>query len=303
MSISPQARFWKYILRRKFKKSSLTPAQLRAQSAKNAVYPGRKPAGLAVERVDIGIPAAWIRPLGADAKKVIVHLHGGGFVTGSADSYLTMCIPMAETLKTNILLPEYRLAPEHPFPAALNDVVAVFQWLIESGFHARDIVISGDSAGGGLALALVQKLRDAGEELPPAIVCMSPWLDLTLSGSSHAENSETDPLLRTETLKAWAELYAAGENQANPLISPLFADFSGFPPILIQAGSDEILLSDALEFAAKARAQGANLTLKVWDGMWHVWHVLGVLVPESALAFEEIGEFLECLKKPGHGEP
>ncbi|GAB4546559.1 MAG: alpha/beta hydrolase [Anaerolineales bacterium] len=253
----------------------------------------RVPAGVEVERVVIGhIPAAWIKPDGAQSEKVIVHLHGGGYVLGGIESSLAMCILMAQTLKRKVLLPEYRLAPEHPFPAAVEDAAQVYLWLLAQGYPSRNIVISGDSAGGGLSLAAAMSLREAGAPLPAAVVCMSPWTDLTFSGKSHVTKARVEPVLREDVLRMWAAAYCGEENFSHPLISPLYGDFRGFPPLLIQVGGDEILLDDSIALAEKARADGADVTLKIWAGMWHVWQALGEALPESKRAFEEMAAFL-----------
>jgi monoterpene epsilon-lactone hydrolase len=255
----------------------------------------RIPKDMQVERIKIdNLPAAWIHPSNADQEIVMLHLHGGGYVTGSIDSHLMMCVPMAQTLKMNLLLPEYRLAPEFPFPAALEDALKTYRWLLAQGYQPENIVISGDSAGGGLSLATVLALREAGEPLPAAVVSLSPWADLTHKGQSHVTKAESEAVLKMDVLKEWALCYTDAANLTNPLISPVYADFQGFPPLLIQVGSEEILLDDALMVAEKAKADGVDVTLKIRDGLWHVWPVLGDLIPESRMAFDEIGQFIRA---------
>ena len=173
MTISLRARFWRFVMRAAFKNQNLKVEQYHVQSAKSSKWMKQMNSRLPVERVDIdGLSAAWIRPDGADEKKVHIHMHGGGYVTGFVDSHLMMCVPMAKVLKRNMLMPEYRLAPANPFPAALEDSLKAYRWLLAQGTDARDIVISGDSAGGGLALATALALRDAGNALPAALICM-----------------------------------------------------------------------------------------------------------------------------------
>ena len=248
---------------------------------------------LPVERIDIhGLPAAWIRPEGADEKKVIIHLHGGGYVTGFIDSHLMMCVPMAKALKRKMLVPEYRLAPAHRFPAALEDSLKAYRWLLAQGTNPRDIVLSGNSAGGGLALATALALRDAGDPLPAALICISPWADLTNRGASHTTNARVESVLRMDMLSAWALLYTDASNLTNPLVSPVFADLRGLPLLLIQVGSDEILLDDSITLAEKAKSAGVDVSLSIWDDMWHAWPVLGELIPESGMAFEEMNQFV-----------
>ncbi len=293
MPISLRARFWRIILRKVFKEKPLTVEENRIRSA-SAAKMTRTPKDVTIADVEAdGIPAKWISPSNEKPGKVILHLHGGGYVTGGMDSHLMMCIPMSQTLKTKILLPEYRLAPEHPFPAAVDDAAKVYRWMLAQGYSPKDIIISGDSAGGGLSLAAVLALREAGDPLPAAIVCLSPWTDLTFTGKSHITKAEPDPLLLTDFLREWAACYVGTETPNNPLISPVYADFHNFPPLLIQVGSDEILLDDSRMLAEKAKSAGVDVTLTVWDKLWHVWPALGNLLPESKKAFEEIRDFID----------
>ena len=170
-----------------------------------------------------------------------------------------------------------------------------YRWLLAHGTRPSDIIISGDSAGGGLSVATALALRDAVESVPAAVVCISPWADLTHRGQSHLTKAEAEAVLKTEVLKEWALCYTDEANLTNPLVSPVYADFHGFPPLLIQVGSEEILLDDARMLAEKAKAAGVDVTLKVWDGMWHVWPALGNLIPESRMAFEEMGQFIRSI--------
>jgi monoterpene epsilon-lactone hydrolase len=291
--MSLQTRFWRLFLRLTFKGSRLTIEEDRIRSSKNASTMNRVPAGVAIENFEIaGLPAQWISLPVTKPEKIIFHLHGGGYVTSAIDAYQMMGISMAQTLGRKVLLPEYRRAPEHPFPAALEDALAAYRWLLGQGYKPVDILMSGDSAGGGLCLAVVQALRAAGEPLPAALLVMSPWTDLTFQGQSHASRAKAEVILKTDLLREWAAFYFGKENPANPLISPVYADFHGFPPLLIQVGSQEILLDDARMLAERANAHGVSVTLKVWDGMWHVWQALGDLIPETRQAFEEVGRFL-----------
>jgi epsilon-lactone hydrolase len=293
MTPSLQARFWKIVLRLMFRKH-LSIAEHRARGEQTARLSGKIPPDVKMERVEIdGVPAAWILPINADSKKIILHLHGGGYVTGGSASHLMMCIPMAQTLKMNMLLPDYRLAPEHPFPAALDDALNAYRWLLSQGHQAKDIIISGDSAGGGLALATVLSLRDGGEPLPAAVICFSPWADLTHAGASHTSNAKRDVVLTTALLQEWALAYTDENNFYNPLVSPIHADFHGFPPLFIQVDDSEILLDDARTLAGKARAHGVKVVLKIWSGLCHVWQALGSAIPETQKAFEEIKQFLD----------
>jgi acetyl esterase/lipase len=280
-------------MRRTFKRKRMSIEEYRALADQNARFPIRIPRDVEVNRIVVdSIPAAWILPSDADFEKVFLHLHGGGYVIGGIDSHLMMCIPMAQTLKVKVLLPDYRIAPEHPFPAALNNALKIYRWLLVQGYQPNNIIVSGDSAGAGLALATVLSLRDNHEPLPAAVICISPWVDLLHTGESHVTNITTDVVLTTGVLKEWALVYTDESNLKNPLVSPVYADFHDFPPLLIQVDSGEVLLDDAKMLANKAKADGVNVTLKIWDGMWHVWQALGGLLPESKKAFEEIKQFM-----------
>ncbi|PWH12495.1 MAG: alpha/beta hydrolase [Anaerolineae bacterium] len=293
MPLSLRARLWRRILRRMYNKQLAEIADSRLREANIAAFSRYVTRGVRVARFEIeGHPAAWLGPEGTTQDKLILYLHGGGYVSGSINTHLILCLPMTQVLQRTILLPEYRLAPEHPFPAALEDALDVYRALLRQGYSPRNIVIAGDSAGGGLSLATTLALREAGDPLPAAVVCLSPWADLTNSGASHLRNAAYEPALTAEDLRRWATWYAGSTPLTHPLISPVFADFRGFPPLLIQAGSQEILLDDACQLAQVASAAGVDVTLRIWQGLWHVWHALGSLIPESGQAFEEIREFI-----------
>ena len=294
---SLRARLLRPILKRKFRSKSLTIAELRVRDLENIRLMGRLLNKARVDRIDIGGRDAVVLS-GAEARegKVLLYLHGGGYVCGAVDLYFGLCSSMVQAFRMRALLLEYRLAPEHPFPAALDDARKAWRWLLAEGYSAGDIVIAGDSAGGGLALALVLALREEGEALPGAILCLSPWTDLTNLSPSHRGRAKAELILQTEVLNEWAGLYAGEADLKDPLISPAKADFRGFPPLFIQVGSDEILLDDALIVAAKAKAAGVDVELRVWKGLWHVWQVLGDLLPESGEAIAEMAVFLQARK-------
>ena len=294
MSLSLQTRFWRSTMRLVFKGRRFTIAENRLSSKNNARFMNHTPKGIEIEKFELdGLQAEWISPSIAQQDMIILHLHGGGYVTGGIDSHQMMCVLMAQTLKMKVLLPEYRLAPEHPFPAALEDALKAYHWLLGQGYQESNIVLTGDSAGGGLSLATLLALRAAGAPLPAAVAVMSPWTDLTLQGASYLTNAGSEAVLQKDVLREWAACYIGKENPENPLISPLRASFRGLPPLLIQVGSTEILLDDARILAEKAKADGVDVTLRIWQGMWHDWQVLGALVPESRQAFEQIGRFLQ----------
>jgi epsilon-lactone hydrolase len=251
------------------------------------------PKGCKVEQIEIeGIYAEWISNNQSVEGKVILYLHGGGYLYCSADTHRTLAARIMIDSGVKVLLPEYQLAPEHPFPAAIEDTLTVYRWLLKQGYNSSNIIFAGDSAGGGLSLAATHVLRDQYDPLPAALVCLSPWVDLTSSGKSYKENSEKDPYLRSDLVRKTAQQYAGGESLDNHLISPVFADLSGFPPMFIQTGSIEILLSDAQMLADKARQAGVKVHFKVWKGMWHVWQISTGL-PEANKAVKEIGHFVK----------
>lgn len=236
-----------------------------------------------------GMAVEWIDPPGAQADRVILYLHGGAYCLCSINTHRSMTGHIAGAARARALLIDYRLAPEHPFPAALEDAVSAYHALLDMGMAPESIVIAGDSAGGGLALALLVSLRDAGEPLPAAAVCISPWTVLSLSGKSMTTNAKADVVLDYKTLKQSAEYYLNGADARTPLASPLFADLHDLPPLLIQAGTDEIILSDAMRVAEKARAAGVDVTLDVWARMQHEWQ----FAPEGRQAVERIGAFMQ----------
>jgi len=285
----------KLFLRLTLKRRS-TVEVLRARGERLSKWMAKLPDDISRKNVDIdGLPAAWISPE-TDAKTVILYLHGGGYVTGSLESHQMLCADLAREAKARILFPEYRLAPEQPFPAALEDAWKAYRWLLAQGVEAGNIFVAGDSAGGGLGLALTLSLRDGREPLPAGVVCISPWTDLTMSGASHQENAKVEVSLHPDSLRLWAFSYAGAGDLKNPLISPYFAEYAGFPPTLIQVGSQEVLLDDARVVAEKAGSAGVDVTLSVYEGMWHVWHTLGTMLPEGRQAFEEIGKFILSLR-------
>jgi acetyl esterase/lipase len=284
--------FLRKILKFMFRKE-MTISGLRKRSEKMVKLVGKIPFRVKVDTFQIGdIYTEWIMPPDADDQHVILYFHGGGYVSGSVAIHKLFCIELANATGMRILLPEYRLAPENSFPAALDDALAAYHWLLEQGFEAKNIIIAGDSAGGGLALVTTLALRDAGEVLPTAVFCISPWTDLRLTGDSHRTNAKTDPILKTKELHHWASCYANKENLSNPLVSPAYAEFHDFPPMLIQVGSEEILLDDATTVADRAKAASVDVTLKIWPGMWHVWHATGTWLPEARDALAEIGQFV-----------
>jgi monoterpene epsilon-lactone hydrolase len=239
-----------------------------------------------------GVPAHWLAAPGADVGRVLLFLHGGGFEFGSLRSDGELAARVGRASGMRVLFPEYRLAPEHPFPAAIDDVLAAWRWLrADEDLSTRSMAVAGDSAGGGLAVALLVATRDAGEPLPAAAVLMSPTVDLTSSGASMTERADQDPISTPAMLRKFASDYLAGADPKTPLASPLFAALAGLPPLLIQVGTADVLLSDSERLAAAAAQAGVDVTLEIGEGLPHVYQLM-LGTPEAAEATEQAGMFL-----------
>jgi epsilon-lactone hydrolase len=241
-----------------------------------------------------GVLAHWLAAPEADTGRVLVFLHGGGFELGSLRSDGELAARLGRASGMRVLFPEYRLAPEHPFPAAVEDVRAAWHWLrTQQGLDAKSIAVAGASAGGGLSVALLVATRDAGEELPAAAVLMSPTVDLTCSGRSMTERVGQDPLSTPAMLRQFAADYLAGADPKSPLASPLFASLSGLPPLLVQAGTADLLFSDSERLAKATSESGVEVTLEIGEGLPHVYPIM-LGTPEAAEATERIGKFLRA---------
>jgi monoterpene epsilon-lactone hydrolase len=239
-----------------------------------------------------GVPAEWITTPGAVAERVIYYLHGGGYILGSINTHREMVSRVSRAASARVLLIDYRLAPENPFPAALDDSLAAYRWLLSVGVDPAQLVIAGESAGGGLTVATLVALRDAGEPLPAAGICLSPWVDFECLGESGVTNAEMDPLVNREGGLIWAKAYLGTIDPRTPSASPLYADLTGLPPLLIQVGTAEVLFDDAKRLADRARAAGVDVTLEPWDDMIHMWHFFAAILPEGQQAIDRIGEFI-----------
>ncbi|MDR1393765.1 MAG: alpha/beta hydrolase [Bifidobacteriaceae bacterium] len=240
-----------------------------------------------------GVACEWTLPKDGDGRQVVIELHGGAYTMGSASASRLVAASLAQACGARVLSVNYRLAPEHPYPAAVDDVLAVYRELLRRGVEGRRVAVHGESAGGGLALAVLAKLRDAGEPLPGAVVLSSPWADLTNSGFSHAPDIEDlDVMLTTADLNAQAASYAAGQPLDSPGISPVNGDFRGLPPLLIYAGTDEVLLCDAIEVARRAAWAGNQVVLRVVPGMPHAFTIMAGLLEPADQAKSEIGQFM-----------
>jgi acetyl esterase/lipase len=239
-----------------------------------------------------GVPSEWTAMPGADPAHVFLFLHGGGYNSGSPRTHHKLTAHLAAATGLRLLVPDYRLAPEHPYPAAVKDALMAYGWLLSQGLKPRDIVVGGDSAGGGLALSMLLALREAGAEQPRAAVLLAPWTDLTVSSQSYESLRDKDPVITREGLRESGLWYAGRRDPADPMLSPLFADPAGLPPMLIHAGGDEVMVEDSTRFAERAQAAGVAVTMKVWPELWHVFHHGVPNVPESVAAVGEIGDYV-----------
>lgn len=252
----------------------------------------KKIEGVYLEPVELGnVKAEWFDAQGSPQSPVILYFHGGAYVTGSLVSSRVLAGEIAHTSNRKVLSFDYRLAPEHPYPAALEDALSVYNHLLECGYEPQDILFAGESAGAGLCLATALALKEYGRALPAALICLSPWADLTCEGYTHEINAQKDPLLSTESLKHSALQYAGKEEVSAPLISPIYGDFADFPPVLIQVGQDEVLYYDAEVLKAKMLAAQVDVTLSAFEGMWHVWQIYEIREAHEAL--EQVSEFIQ----------
>jgi acetyl esterase/lipase len=240
-----------------------------------------------------GVPAEWIAASGAADDRVILYLHGGGYVMGSIATHREMVSRLSKAAKARALALDYRLAPEHPFPAAVEDATAAYRWLLSQNIKPSRIVVAGDSAGGGLTLATLVALRDAKVPLPAAGVCISPWTDMEGTGASMTTRAKADPVVQKQGLLGMAQLYLGGKDPRSPLAAPLHADLAGLPSLLIHVGDAETLLDDSTRVAEKAKMAGVKVDLEVWPEMPHVWHLFAPFLPEGQQAIDKIGQYIQ----------
>ena len=273
---------------------SMEPEELAKQRAAQEVL-GRLAAPMIVlkkwETFQLkGMSAAWVLPdWPHDKHKVILYCHGGGYTSGNLGYSRPLASKLTNATGWETLCFEYRLAPEHPFPAAVDDARKAWDYLMYLGYGARDVMVAGDSAGGNLALVLCHQLKQAGRQLPGKLVLMSPWTDMTASGRSYTQRAEIDPTITMDYIRAVREVYADGKDLTSPFLSPLFGDFTGFPPTLIQVGTNEILYSDSIRLRERMLADNVHCQLEIWNDMWHVFQMFPTR--KSALAMESIGKF------------
>lgn len=242
-----------------------------------------------------GIQCEWMEMPHVSTDRVFLFIHGGNYNAGSPRTHRLLAANLSRATHMRLLVPDYRLAPEHPFPAGVKDALLVYQWLLNQGFSEQNIVVGGDSAGGGLALTMLLALKAAGARMPRAGILLAPWTDLTVSSPTYETNRAFDPIITRERLQQSGLWYAGQRDPADPLLSPLFADLNGLPPLVIHAGSDEVMLDDSRRFAERARAAGVPVELEVFEGMWHVFHSAGTGIPEARQAINGIGSFVRAL--------
>jgi monoterpene epsilon-lactone hydrolase len=258
---------------------------------------GRSPRGTEVQEVDAaGVPGEWVRCGQVDPDRRLLYLHGGAYVSGSRVSHRALAARISRAAGVSVLLIDYRLAPEHPHPAAVEDAVAALGFMNESGplgpARARRTFVGGDSAGGGLTLAALLSVRDARSRLPDAAIALSPWTDLAMTGDSFTSRAAIDPMITPSFMHPCAALYLGTTDARQPLASPLYADLRGLPPLLLHVGDAEVLLDDTTRFAERARAAAVDVHVEVWPEMFHVFQAFATVLPEGREAIAKIGEFL-----------
>jgi len=252
------------------------------------------PDGTGVEPVVVdGVPCEWVSAANARADRTIAYFHGGAYTIGSLNTHRRFVALLSAATAARVLNVDYRLAPEHPHPAAVDDAIAVYRWLLKEGHDPRHVVIAGDSAGGGLATATLVAIRDNELPLPAGGALLSPWVDLAMTGASHETRVHLDPMCSRTTLQPSADVYLDGLDPKTPLASPLYADLSGLPPLVIHVGDHETLLDDSRELAARAEDAGVAVDIWVAPEMIHVWHLFTGLAPEADAALARLADWIK----------
>lgn len=290
---------YSYVIGRIFKKDFIDRGDiLKVRKAfHNLPYPGREIYTTRYPELDFAsekigeMEVEWVSGTDRIDAPVIIYLHGGGYMMGNINTHRIVTTRIARYAKAHVLALDYRLAPEHPFPAALEDATGAYNWLMRRKPRSR-IFISGDSAGGGLALATLIALRDAGSPMPAGAICLSPWTDLAITGLSIIENRKKDKIVGGAPMSHWAKTYLNGVSPKDPLASPLYAELYGLPPILLQASSAEVLRDDTIRFAEKAKRSGVDVEMKLWRGLQHVWQAFPSRGKEVDQAFSNIADFI-----------
>ena len=246
------------------------------------------------EKVDAaGVPAEWVVAPGAESEHSLLYLHGGGYVIGSINTHRDLAGRLSRAAAARVLLIDYRLAPEYPYPAAVEDATTAYRWLLRHGATPAHTVIAGDSAGGGLTVATLVALRDAGDALPAAGVCISPWVDLEGIGESMTTKASVDPIVQHQGLVWLANLYLSGAYPRTSLAVPLYANLQSLPPLCIHVGTVETLLDDVTRLAERAKTSGVDVILEVWEDMIHVWHLFAAMLPEEQQTIKRVGTYIQ----------
>lgn len=286
----------KELVRERSKRGELPLAERRKAMDGNATqFP--VPEGAVTKGTDLGgLGAEWSAPASLAGESTdgntLLYFHGGGYVMGSSVSHRHMTSRIALAAGARVLSVDYALAPENRFPAAVKDGVKAYRWLLDKGHAPERIAIGGDSAGGGLTVAMLLAARGEGLPMPAAAVLISPWTDLTCASETYTTRAEADPMITRESIGGLVDAYLGGADPRDPLASPNFADLAGLPPMLIQVGDDEVLLDDSRILAKRAREAGCDVDIEVWDGMIHVWHAFYQMLPEGEEAIERLGKYL-----------
>jgi acetyl esterase/lipase len=287
----------RHLLRGKIKREVITNTtsieKLRKECDEAAERLVIMPEGIEIKIADSApVFAEWIIPEGAEENKAILYFHGGCFIMGNVKSHRAVVSNFVNHVGYKTLLFDYRLAPEFPAPAAVNDSVEVYQWMLEQGYHPEDIIFAGDSAGGGIEIGTLIKLRDDGIPLPAACVAFSPSLDMTISGESHRTRSKADPCIPKGSCATYCDYYVGNGDPKNPYASPLFGDLTGLPPIMIHVGNDEVMRDDSTLFGEKADSYGVEVHVKVWKGMFHCFPLLAPMFEEATEAMRQVSAFI-----------
>ncbi len=240
-----------------------------------------------------GIGVEWIKYKGTDMDRVLLYTHGGGYAFGSPATHRAMISRIAWYMKAEAVVPDYRLAPEHPFPTGLDDIVSIYKHLLASSVPPEKIIVAGESAGGGLTLGLLQRIKNENLPMPAVACCMSPWADLTMSGESMKSNKSTDKILGKDLLHSFADLYAPADIRKKPLVSTVFGDYSDMPAMIIQVGTSEVLVSDSRMIADAINAEGGDVTIQEWRDMQHFWHFNFRILKSARNAVRALGAFVE----------
>lgn len=277
----------------------LPPAWTR-RSLRRATARAPLPADVTRQAVSAdGVPCEWLIPHNSPPDQALLYLHGGGFVYGVTPQHIALVAHLARQMSVRALIVDYRLAPEHPFPAALDDCVTAWRWLLKQGLAPQNMVLAGDSAGGNLTLTTMMTLRDGGEPLPAAAACLSPVADLS---ERHSPVRVQDPLLPISAMRYYSASYVAGSDGRTPLISPIYGDWHGLPPLLIHVGEDEVLHDDAVRITAAARAAGVDVQLETYPRMWHVFQIF-LALPQAVASLDDIARFLKAQLSLGMPKP